>query len=312
MELFDERFHLPKELPCKHYVCNNCLEELAANFHQQPKPTNLQLNFGECLIDCPQCRARHKLRLNEVPTCRLMLNFVDAYKAQHTANNSRSSQENNQIDARFNSIIRNNTNDSTQNVYPAPPPPPQPAPPHHQLTNSRSEPSSNNWYENYLRDVFNDADTDRSGLITFDELNAALRKGQPDSQFDKKTVQLILEKFDFNIDGQICFEEFKQVFSYLNQQYEVFLTIDEDGSGVIDAVELHQGLVSRNYQLSPGFSEFVVNELRKRNYRGITFDFYCRVSARFDYLCEAYANSKFYQRQPLEKYMRDAFFNQFW
>lgn len=163
-----------------------------------------------------------------------------------------------------------------------------------------------------MREVFNDADTDSSGFITFDELNAALRKGQPDSQFDSKTVKLILEKFDYNFDGQIGFDEFKQVFSYLNQQFEAFLMIDKDGSGAIDADEFYQALVQRNYQLSRGFADYIVNELRRHNTRGITFDFYCRISARFDYLCGEYSNSKFYQRQPLEKYMRDTFFNHFW
>ena len=88
--------------------------------------------------------------------------------------------------------------------------------------------------------------------------------------------------------------------------------IDTDASGAIDAPELYEALKNRKYNLSREFSDFVVNILKQRNPRGITFDLYCRVAARFDYLCESYTNIKFYQRQPLERYLKETFFTEFW
>ena len=41
------------------------------------------------------------------------------------------------------------------------------------------------------------------GEISFDELYEALKKGQPNMQFDKKTVQLLLSQFDKNNDNDI-------------------------------------------------------------------------------------------------------------
>lgn len=117
-------------------MCNSCLHELVANFNQKPKPPGVHLNYGESLIECPQCRQCHKIKINEVPTCRLMLNFVEAFKAQ--SNNSQS-QQNNQIDDRYHSIIRNNTNEN--NAYRVPPPParpPVPPPPQPPQQHQRS------------------------------------------------------------------------------------------------------------------------------------------------------------------------------
>ena len=76
-------------------MCKSCLEKLEASFKPQLKLPNVHLNPGECIIECPQDRQKHKLKLNEVPTCRLMISMIELYKAQPSDYNKEDVQNKN-------------------------------------------------------------------------------------------------------------------------------------------------------------------------------------------------------------------------
>ena len=154
------------------------------------------------------------------------------------------------------------------------------------------------------------------GEISFDELYEALKKGQPNMQFDKKTVQLLLSQFDKNNDNEISFQEFNDLFSCINEQYNEFLDIDLDSSGYIDNNELENALRNKGFKMSSKFYYDLVNEIIKRNrLNGISFDIFVRIISRFTQLKTEYKYSNNYKDnydyQYIEKYYRDKFFLKF-
>ncbi len=120
-------------------------------------------------------------------------------------------------------------------------------------------------------------------------MHEALRKGQSNSEFDPKTVEILLQKYDQNHDNEISFDEFFNLFIGINDQFNEFLDIDVDFSGTIDSNELAMSLNKKNYNLSRQFFNYLCEELSKRTRKNaITFDMYVRVIARIDSLRKQY------------------------
>jgi Ca2+-binding EF-hand superfamily protein len=156
-------------------------------------------------------------------------------------------------------------------------------------------------------------DVNRDGSITASELQRALRRTQASSEFDMKTIQLLISKYDTNGDREISFEEFFELFNNLNEEYETFLLTDADGSGFIDLHEFTEALKGKGYFFSHKFYEYIVNEICKRTKNpGIPFDIYIRVAARFDQLSRQYNLTLFYQKNSLENFLKKNFFDDFW
>lgn len=169
------------------------------------------------------------------------------------------------------------------------------------------------WNENdYLHKLFNDVDINGDGTITFNELHNALARGQPNSQFDIKTAEMLVNKYDTNRDGEISFNEFQSLFNYLNEEYVKFLLADADGSETIDSEELEEFFKQRGHKFRKEFCNFLVNSIKSRAATGVTFDYYCRLMARFDYLKQHHASNQYYSKMPFENYLKDAFFSEFW
>jgi Ca2+-binding EF-hand superfamily protein len=137
-------------------------------------------------------------------------------------------------------------------------------------------------------------------------------RGQPNSQFDIKTAELLVNKYDTNNDGEISFHEFESLFGYLNEEYFKFLMADSDGNMTIDSHELEEFLKQRGFKFKKDFYNFIINSIKSRTKNGVTFDYYCRLMARFDYLTKIHATIPYYKTYPLENYLRDAFFSEFW
>ena len=163
--------------------------------------------------------------------------------------------------------------------------------------------------EKELKRLFDDVDTDKSGKISFKELHKALKRGQPNSQFEKITVKLIITRFDANNDGEIDFDEFVLVYDYLTEQFEEFLMIDEDMNGTIEVSELEKAMNAKGHELSRKFYEFIVETVKTFTLTGITFDNYCRIEARF---CQLYKDYSAKVNGPLEMYLMKNFFLNFW
>ena len=167
--------------------------------------------------------------------------------------------------------------------------------------------------ENYLKGLFNNVDINGDGKITLTELHVALIRGQPNSKFDIKTVKLLVNKHDTNHDGEINFEEFVNLFNFLNEEYCNFLMADTDESQTIDAKELENILITQGYEISEDFFKFIVKTVKLHTDNEISFDLLCRIVARFNFLIDLFDKELYeYSSLKLESYLRDSFFNEFW
>lgn len=157
-------------------------------------------------------------------------------------------------------------------------------------------------------------DANHDGSITAIELQEALRRGQGVSDFNIKTIHLLISKYDKNGDREISFDEFYDLYCNLNEEYENFLMMDEDGSGYIDLDEFQSAMVSKDYNFTRKFFKFIVEEIGKHTASsGIKFDNYIRVMARFDYLCAYYQKTPyFHNKHSLQSYLKNTFFQDFW
>jgi Ca2+-binding EF-hand superfamily protein len=159
---------------------------------------------------------------------------------------------------------------------------------------------------NYFRQIFDDMDTNRNGQIGPDELHEALRRGQPNAQFDARTVSILMEQYDRDRSGQIGFDEFSALFMGVNRQYNEFLDADADYSGTIDGNELTRALQRAGHHLSPATANFLASEIcRRNNTSGINFDLYVRVLARMDFLRAEHQRTG---QAPFDQFIRNSFF----
>ena len=157
-------------------------------------------------------------------------------------------------------------------------------------------------------------DINHDGSITAVELQEALRRGQANNEFNIKTIELLISRCDKNSDRQITFDEFFDLYCNLNDEFEAFLMMDEDGSNSIDFNEFSMAMINKGYTFSKKFFMFIVDEIGKhtKSY-GIKFDNYIRVMARFEYLCDYYRKTPyFHNKHNLESYLKSTFFQDFW
>ncbi|CAL1704349.1 unnamed protein product [Somion occarium] len=136
---------------------------------------------------------------------------------------------------------------------------------------------------------FSAVDTDRSGAITVNELQAALVNG-----FDLDTVKMLMNIFDTDRSGTIGFAEFAGLWKYVADWQNVFKHFDRDHSGSIDGLELAQALRSFGYNLSPTILALVEQKYASGPTGGygpppgITFDRFVRACVVVKTLSEAF------------------------
>ncbi|XP_025406899.1 programmed cell death protein 6 [Sipha flava] len=123
----------------------------------------------------------------------------------------------------------------------------------------------------FLWDVFQRVDKDRSGFISSDELQMALSNGTW-TPFNPETVRLMIGMFDKQNRGTVSFEDFGALWKYVTDWQACFRSFDRDGSGNINVTELKNALTSFGYSLS----EQVVSVMLKR------FDRFGRGTILFD------------------------------
>ncbi|XP_050525761.1 programmed cell death protein 6-like [Daktulosphaira vitifoliae] len=123
----------------------------------------------------------------------------------------------------------------------------------------------------FLWDVFQRVDKDRSGFISADELQMALSNGTW-TPFNPETVRLMIGMFDKHNRGTVSFDDFGALWKYVTDWQACFRSFDRDGSGNINALELKDALTSFGYRLS----EQIVNVMLKK------FDRFGRGTILFD------------------------------
>jgi len=125
--------------------------------------------------------------------------------------------------------------------------------------------------QNFLWQIFQKVDRDRSNSITTTELQQALSNGtwQP---FNPETVRLMIGMFDHDRNGTINFQEFGALWKYVTDWQSCFRNFDQDRSGTIDKNELKQALTSFGYRLSDRFYEILIRKFDRSGRGVITFD----------------------------------------
>lgn len=124
---------------------------------------------------------------------------------------------------------------------------------------------------NFLWDIFQRVDTDRSGYISQDELQVALSNGTW-TPFNPETVRLMIGMFDRQNRGQVSFEDFAALWKYVTDWQNCFRSFDTDSSGNIDRNEMKTALTSFGYRLSDSIIDLLVRKFDRHGRGTILFD----------------------------------------
>uniref|UniRef100_A0A6M2DKA6 Programmed cell death protein 6 n=1 Tax=Xenopsylla cheopis TaxID=163159 RepID=A0A6M2DKA6_XENCH len=123
----------------------------------------------------------------------------------------------------------------------------------------------------FLWDVFQRVDRDRSGYISADELQVALSNGTW-NPFNPETVRLMIGMFDKRNSGTVSFEDFGALWKYVTDWQNCFRSFDSDGSGNIDKNELKTALISFGYRLSDNIVDTLIRKFDRFGRGTILFD----------------------------------------
>ncbi|XKL65654.1 hypothetical protein PGB90_009074 [Kerria lacca] len=123
----------------------------------------------------------------------------------------------------------------------------------------------------FLWDVFQRVDKDRSGYITANELQMALSNGTW-APFNPETVRLMIGMFDKHKNGSINFEDFGALWKYVTDWQACFRSFDRDNSGNIDLNELKTALSAFGYRLSDNLIALMFRKFDRFGKGTILFD----------------------------------------
>lgn len=114
----------------------------------------------------------------------------------------------------------------------------------------------------FLQKIYQQIDKDRSNAINATELQACLSNGTWEP-FNAETVKLMITMFDRSHKGQLNFEEFKQLWKYIEDWRHCFQSFDKDRSGYINKEELKSALTTFGYQLTDSFYDLLFTKFIK-------------------------------------------------
>lgn len=118
---------------------------------------------------------------------------------------------------------------------------------------------------------FQAVDSDRSGRISAGELQQALSNGRC-GRFSVQACTTLITMFDRDNSGTVDFNEFQQMYGFINQWRAAFQMYDRDNSQAIDSHELGQALTQMGYRFSPPTIETICRKFAAPGTRQITFD----------------------------------------
>ncbi|CAH1958002.1 unnamed protein product [Acanthoscelides obtectus] len=123
----------------------------------------------------------------------------------------------------------------------------------------------------FLWDIFQKVDKDRSGWINAEELGLALSNGTW-TPFNPETVRLMIGMFDRSNKGQVSFEDFGALWKYVTDWQNCFRSFDRDNSGNINREELKTALTSFGYRLSDNVINIILRKFDRHGNGTILFD----------------------------------------
>ncbi|CAF1230790.1 unnamed protein product [Adineta ricciae] len=139
----------------------------------------------------------------------------------------------------------------------------------------------------FLREIFQKVDTDRSGSISSNELQAALSNGTW-SPFNPETIRMMIGMFDRDESSTIDFQEFRLLWKYVSDWEKCFKQFDLDGSGAIDKHELKTALSSFGYRLSDNFYELLIKRFDRTGRGNVAFDDFIQACVSIQTLTNAF------------------------
>jgi len=122
-----------------------------------------------------------------------------------------------------------------------------------------------------LRTYFARVDANKSGTITPEELQAALVNGNT-TKFNMVTIDSMINLFDTDKTGEICFQEFGNLWRYVVDWQNCFRTFDKDKSGTINQGELAEALTTFGYSLSPEVHRLLLRKFDRTGQQAVCFD----------------------------------------
>jgi len=122
-----------------------------------------------------------------------------------------------------------------------------------------------------LKQYFDRVDSNKSGTITPKELQAALVNGN-NTEFNMVTINLMINMFDHDKIGEICFKEFGFLWRYVVDWQNCFKSFDRDKSGSINQAELEEALTSFGYTLSPAVYTLLLRKFDRTKTQAVRFD----------------------------------------
>lgn len=135
---------------------------------------------------------------------------------------------------------------------------------------------------------FQTVDTDRSGFINLKELKQALVNSNW-SSFNDETCLMMINMFDKTRSGQIDLFGFSALWDFMQRWRALFQQFDRDRSGTISGTELQQALAQMGYNLSPQFSEMLVQRFTVRGGRpGIQLDRFIQVCMQLQTMTQVF------------------------
>uniref|UniRef100_A0A1W7RAX6 Calglandulin n=1 Tax=Hadrurus spadix TaxID=141984 RepID=A0A1W7RAX6_9SCOR len=139
----------------------------------------------------------------------------------------------------------------------------------------------------YLWNIFQSVDTDRSGTISATELQRALSNGTW-KPFNAETVRMMIGMFDRNNTGTVSFEAFAALWKYITDWLNCFRSFDRDNSGSIDQHELQTALTSFGYRLSSNFYALLLRKFDRDGKGSINFDDFIQCCVNLQTLTAAF------------------------
>ncbi|XP_004547856.1 peflin [Maylandia zebra] len=135
---------------------------------------------------------------------------------------------------------------------------------------------------------FQSVDTDRSGFINLKELKQALVNSNW-SSFNDETCLMMINMFDKTRSGRMDLFGFSALWDFMQRWRAMFQQYDRDRSGCISGMELQQALAQMGYNLSPQFSETLVQRFTVRGARpGIQLDRFIHVCTQLQSMTQVF------------------------
>ncbi|XP_065184361.1 peflin-like [Sycon ciliatum] len=130
-------------------------------------------------------------------------------------------------------------------------------------------------------------DTDRSGQLSVQELQSALHNGNW-SHFNPETCRLLISMFDRDHSGTINFQEFAQLWAYIQQWKNSFDMFDRDRSGSIDQGELINAFSQMGYRLGPEFAKLACLRYSRESPQSIKLDDFIQCCVQLKVLTDVF------------------------